>query len=160
MACAFLGVMTTVVIGMFPGNVDLNNVDNIITAKNDENISHILADIESWTLSKLQRHYLAETSTYEHPQPLRRQLVGKCTLQDTCREKFFSECDFRGCEDLTELNLGKHAIKGPLPEGLRNLTKLYKLCVRLGGTICRTNINRFAGRLNAIDAISGIYLEK
>ena len=133
-AYVLASMMTVNVIGTFPDNDNLNSIETGITAKNAANISRIPADTETWTLSKLQRHYLAETSP-EHPQTLRRQLAEKCTLQRTCWRKNFSECDFRGCSDLTELNLRNRGIKGLLPAGLRTLTKLSKLYVRVGACV-------------------------
>ena len=124
-------MMTVNVIGTFPDNDNLNSIGTGITAQHAVNITRIPADTETWTLAKLQRHYLAETSP-EHPQTLRRQLAEKCTLQRTCMGKKFSECDFSGCSDLTELILTNRGINGSLPAGLRKLTKLSKLCVGVG----------------------------
>ena len=51
----------------------------------------------------------------------------KCTLELTCKEKAFKDCDFTGCQDLTKLQLAGKKLTGPLPEALATLVKLSHL---------------------------------
>ena len=51
----------------------------------------------------------------------------KCTLELTCKNKAFKDCDFTGCQDLTKLQLAGKELTGPLPEALGTLVKLSHL---------------------------------
>ena len=137
LAITLASVATVAVRGTFTGTV--NDETNNATVADATSVKHAANAFHKTQFPELfQGHYLAAKSSYDQSDPRiqarisRRQLIEKCTLQDTCLKKGFKECDFRGCQDVAELRLNTRVITGTLAGDLRNLTKLSSLCVGLG----------------------------
>ena len=146
--CALASLITVAVMGTFALSIEFNDVEKAPTAETPSkyaaaNVFHksLHAKIESLPNFSRKHHrpdwYLEKAPPYEQShfkkaRPQRRQLAGECTLYSKCRSKAFKDCDFTGCQHLTELQLAKRDLRGALPQDLQSLTKLSILYVGMG----------------------------